>query len=42
LFALAAARLGRAVSGRYARIADTVSAGILIGGAALLLAAGRR
>jgi threonine/homoserine/homoserine lactone efflux protein len=42
LFALAAAKLGHAVSGRYARIADKASAGILIGGAALLLAAGRR
>ncbi|NJL08984.1 MAG: hypothetical protein HC900_12645, partial [Methylacidiphilales bacterium] len=42
LFVLAAARLGHAVSGRYARIADKASAAILIGGAAVLLAAGRR
>lgn len=42
LFVLAAARLGHAVSGRYARIADRASAAILVGGAAVLLAAGRR
>ncbi|KAA5601677.1 LysE family translocator [Blastochloris sulfoviridis] len=42
LFVLAAARLGHAVSGRYARIADKASAAILLGGAAVLLAAGRR
>lgn len=42
LFAVAAAKVGHAVSGRYARIADKASAGILLGGAAMLLAAGRR
>ena len=42
LFVLAAAKLGRAVSGRYARIADRASAAILVGGAVVLLAAGRR
>jgi len=42
LWALAADRARAALSGRFARIADRVSAGILVGGAAVLLAAGRR
>lgn len=42
LFAIVSARLGHAVSGRYARIADKASAVILLGGAAMLLAAGRK
>ncbi|MFH3479258.1 LysE family translocator [Xanthobacter variabilis] len=42
LWALAADRARAALSGRFAQIADRVSAGILVGGAAVLLAAGRR
>lgn len=42
IWALAADRLRAAVAGRFARLADRVSAGILVGGAAVLLAAGRR
>lgn len=42
LFALASARLGHAVSQRYARVADRVSASILLGGAVMLLVAGRK
>ncbi|MFG1462969.1 LysE family translocator [Xanthobacter sp. DSM 24535] len=42
IWALAADRLRAAVAGRFARLADKVSAGILAGGAMVLLAAGRR
>ncbi|MEP9377661.1 LysE family translocator [Aquabacter sp. CN5-332] len=42
IWALAADRLRAAVAGRFARVADRVSAGILVGGAMVLLAAGRR
>ncbi|MFG1479313.1 LysE family translocator [Xanthobacter sp. V4C-4] len=42
LWAVAADRARSALSGRFARTADRVSAGILVGGAAVLLAAGRR
>lgn len=42
LWALAADRARAALAGRFTRIADRVSAGILVGGAAVLLAAGRR
>lgn len=42
LWALAADRARSALSGRFAQVADRVSAGILVGGAAVLLAAGRR
>ncbi len=42
IWALAADRLRVAVAGRFARMADRVSAGILMGGALVLLAAGRR
>lgn len=42
LWALAADRARSALSGRFAQVADRVSAGILAGGAAVLLAAGRR
>ncbi|QRG05162.1 LysE family translocator [Xanthobacter dioxanivorans] len=42
LWAVAADKARAALKGRFTRIADRVSAGILVGGAALLLAAGRR
>lgn len=42
IWALAADRLRAAVAGRFARVADKLSAGILAGGAMVLLAAGRR
>lgn len=42
LWAIAADRARTALKGRFARVADRVSAGILMGGAAILLAAGRR
>ncbi len=42
LWATAAARARAALAGRFARVADRLSAGILMGGAAVLLAAGRR
>lgn len=42
LWAVAADKARAALAGRFTRIADRVSAGILVGGAALLLAAGRR
>lgn len=42
LWAIAADHARTALKGRFARVADRVSAGILMGGAAILLAAGRR
>jgi len=42
LWAIAADKARAALAGRFTRMADRVSAGILVGGAALLLAAGRR
>lgn len=42
IWALVADRARQALSGRFTRMADRVSAGILMGGAAILLAAGRR
>jgi threonine/homoserine/homoserine lactone efflux protein len=42
LYAVFAARARAAVSGRAQRIADKASGAILLGGAAVLLAAGRR
>lgn len=42
LWAVVADKARAALAGRFTRIADKVSAGILVGGAAILLAAGRR
>jgi homoserine/homoserine lactone efflux protein len=42
LWAVAADRARAALSGRFTKLADRVSAVILAGGAAVLLAAGRR
>jgi threonine/homoserine/homoserine lactone efflux protein len=42
LWAIAADHARAALKGRFARVADRVSASILMGGAAILLAAGRR
>ena len=42
LFAIFAGQARAAISARAQRIADKISGGILLGGAAVLLAAGRR
>lgn len=42
VWAVVADKARSALSGRFTRLADRVSAGILLGGAAVLLAAGRR
>ncbi len=42
VWAVVADRARRAIAGRFARTADRISAGILAGGALVLLAAGRR
>ena len=42
VWAVVADKARGALAGRFSRVADRVSAGILLGGAAVLLAAGRR